>query len=160
MLRSSYLISSPLYRDVDLHPMGKDVLVKVNGLEVPLSGLPYQHPTGLSSLSCCRGNTDHHNSSMFQVICIKVWGSLFLLPFITLESILIKKKGEGLSLYAPRLGLQEVYFDKDTWKASTIFHGRAVIDALTFLLFYWDFQRIIQHNIHCCIIGVVKINIT
>ncbi|XP_062411383.1 vitellogenin-like isoform X3 [Sardina pilchardus] len=65
--------------DIDLYPMGNNVLVKVNGLEVPLSNLPYQHPT---------------------------------------ESILIKQSGEGLSIYAPRLGLQEVHLGKDTWKVN------------------------------------------
>ncbi|XP_030640314.1 vitellogenin-like [Chanos chanos] len=32
--------------DVDLYPMGSEVLVKVNGVEVPASNLPYQHPSG------------------------------------------------------------------------------------------------------------------
>ncbi|XP_041913750.1 vitellogenin-like isoform X1 [Alosa sapidissima] len=65
--------------DIDLYTMGNNMLVKVNGLEVPLSNLPYQHPT---------------------------------------ESILIKQRGEGLSLYAPSLGLQEVYLGKDIWKVN------------------------------------------
>ncbi|XP_076134159.1 vitellogenin-like [Alosa pseudoharengus] len=65
--------------DIDLYPMGNNMLVKVNGLEVPISNLPYQHPT---------------------------------------ESILIKQRVEGLSLYAPSLGLQEVYLGKDIWKVN------------------------------------------
>ncbi|KAL2090118.1 hypothetical protein ACEWY4_014806 [Coilia grayii] len=65
--------------DIDLYPVGNDVLVKVNGLEVPVSSLPYQHPT---------------------------------------ECILIKKRADGLSIYAPGLGLQEMYMGKDTWKVN------------------------------------------
>lgn len=38
--------------DIDLYPVGNDILLKVNGIEVPVSSLPYQHPTGLSSLLC------------------------------------------------------------------------------------------------------------
>ncbi|XP_063057820.1 vitellogenin-like isoform X3 [Engraulis encrasicolus] len=32
--------------DVDLYPVGSDVLVKVNGMEVPINNLPYKHPSG------------------------------------------------------------------------------------------------------------------
>uniref|UniRef100_A0A8D0AWA1 Phosvitin n=1 Tax=Sander lucioperca TaxID=283035 RepID=A0A8D0AWA1_SANLU len=32
--------------DVDLHPKGSVIIVKVNGVEIPISNLPYQHPTG------------------------------------------------------------------------------------------------------------------
>ncbi|XP_055772178.1 vitellogenin-like [Salvelinus fontinalis] len=35
-------------------------------------------------------------------------------------SIKIKRKGEGVSLYAPSHGLQEVYFDKDSWKIKVV----------------------------------------
>ncbi|XP_063057813.1 vitellogenin-like [Engraulis encrasicolus] len=65
--------------DIDLYPVGNDILLKVNGIEVPVSSLPYQHPT---------------------------------------ESILIKQRADGLALFAPRLGLQEVYLNKDSWKVN------------------------------------------
>ncbi|XP_063057816.1 vitellogenin-like isoform X2 [Engraulis encrasicolus] len=32
--------------DVDLYPTGSDVLVKINGMEVPVSSLPYRHASG------------------------------------------------------------------------------------------------------------------
>nr|XP_046247526.1 vitellogenin-2-like [Scatophagus argus] len=32
--------------DVDMYPKDNVVMVKVNGVEIPLSNLPYQHPTG------------------------------------------------------------------------------------------------------------------
>ncbi|XP_038855683.1 vitellogenin isoform X2 [Salvelinus namaycush] len=35
-------------------------------------------------------------------------------------SIKVKRKGEGVSLYAPSHGLQEVYFDKDSWKIKVV----------------------------------------
>ncbi|KAM8887734.1 vitellogenin-like [Synchiropus picturatus] len=31
--------------DIDLYPRNSDVIVKVNGMEIPISNLPYQHPT-------------------------------------------------------------------------------------------------------------------
>ncbi|XP_030640291.1 vitellogenin-like isoform X1 [Chanos chanos] len=67
--------------DVDLYPMGSEVLVKINGMEVPASNLPYQHPSG---------------------------------------TIQTKKNAGGLSLYAPRHGLQEVYFSKDGWRIQVV----------------------------------------
>ncbi|ROL40725.1 Vitellogenin [Anabarilius grahami] len=63
--------------DVDLYALGTDAKVKVNEMEVPLSSLPYQHPSG---------------------------------------SIQIREKADGLSLYAPSHGLQEVYFANGHWK--------------------------------------------
>ncbi|CDQ71698.1 unnamed protein product [Oncorhynchus mykiss] len=62
--------------DIDMYPKDNDVWVKVNGLEVPINNLPYQHATG---------------------------------------SIQIRQKSQGLSLFAPSHGLQEVYVDKNTW---------------------------------------------
>lgn len=32
--------------DIDLYPKNTDVIVKVNGMEIPVINLPYQHPTG------------------------------------------------------------------------------------------------------------------
>nr|AAI54733.1 Vtg2 protein [Danio rerio] len=63
--------------DIDLYTLGTDAKVKINGLEVPISSLPYQHPSG---------------------------------------SIQIREKADGLSLYAPSLGLHEVYFANGDWK--------------------------------------------
>ncbi|XP_067452954.1 vitellogenin-1-like [Thunnus thynnus] len=31
--------------DIDLHPKNTDVIVKINGREIPINNLPYQHPT-------------------------------------------------------------------------------------------------------------------
>ncbi|XP_071386636.1 vitellogenin-2-like isoform X2 [Centroberyx affinis] len=67
--------------DVDLYPKDNDVMVKVNGLEIPISNLPYQHPTG---------------------------------------KIQIRQRGEGIALHAPSHGLQEVYFDLNTWKVKVV----------------------------------------
>uniref|UniRef100_A0A674F5X0 Vitellogenin n=1 Tax=Salmo trutta TaxID=8032 RepID=A0A674F5X0_SALTR len=67
--------------DVDLYPVENDVIVKVNGMEIPKDDLPYQDPSA---------------------------------------SIKIKRKGEGISLYAPSHGLQEVYFDKNSWKIKVV----------------------------------------
>ncbi|CAM4655355.1 unnamed protein product [Leuciscus chuanchicus] len=63
--------------DVEFYSLGTDAKVKVNGMEVPISSLPYQHPSG---------------------------------------SIQIRKKDDGLSLYAHSQGLQEVYFASGQWK--------------------------------------------
>ncbi|KAL1251198.1 hypothetical protein QQF64_018994 [Cirrhinus molitorella] len=63
--------------NVDLYALGENAKVKINEMEVPISSLPYQHPSG---------------------------------------SIQIREKADGLSLYAPSHGLQEVYFANDLWK--------------------------------------------
>ena len=34
------------YSDVDLFRAENNLVVKVNGLEIPITNLPYQHPTG------------------------------------------------------------------------------------------------------------------
>nr|AVA30492.1 vitellogenin Aa [Scatophagus argus] len=67
--------------DIDLYPKNYDVIVKVNGREIPISNLPYQHPTA---------------------------------------KIQIRPNGEGISVYAPSLGLHEVYFDKYSWKVKVV----------------------------------------
>ncbi|KAM3876385.1 vitellogenin-like [Diretmus argenteus] len=67
--------------DVDLYPKNNDIMVKVNGLEIPMRNLPYQHPTG---------------------------------------NIQIRQRGQGISLHAPSHGLQEVYFDMNTWKVKVV----------------------------------------
>ncbi|XP_019735914.1 vitellogenin-1-like isoform X2 [Hippocampus comes] len=63
--------------DIDLYLRDTNVVVKVNGREVPTSHLPYQHPTA---------------------------------------KIEIRPNKDGISVYAPSLGLHEVYFDKNSWK--------------------------------------------
>ncbi|KAM9848968.1 vitellogenin-1-like [Aulostomus maculatus] len=67
--------------DIDLYPKNADVIVKVNGMEIPVDSLPYQHPTA---------------------------------------KIQIRPKDEGMSVYAPSLGLHEVYFDKNSWKVKVV----------------------------------------
>lgn len=32
--------------DVDMYPKDNAIMVRVNGVEIPISNLPYQHPTG------------------------------------------------------------------------------------------------------------------
>ena len=98
------------FRDVDLFPTGSDVLVKVNGMEVPISSLPYQHPSGKLNIFIFiyySKNTD------LLIIC--VYNKMVLV----LGSIQIRQKAQGLVLHAPSLGLQEVYFSKDTWRVNT-----------------------------------------
>ncbi|XP_043078158.1 vitellogenin-like [Puntigrus tetrazona] len=63
--------------NVDFYALGSNAQVKMNEMEVPISSLPYQHPSG---------------------------------------SIQIREKADGLSLYAPSHGLQEVYFANGHWK--------------------------------------------
>ncbi|XP_073699923.1 vitellogenin-like [Garra rufa] len=63
--------------NVDLYALGANAKVKMNEMEVPISNLPYQHPSG---------------------------------------SIQIREKADGLSLYAPSHGLQELYFANGLWK--------------------------------------------
>lgn len=36
--------------DVDMYPKDNAVMVKVNGVEIPINNLPYLHPTGCLSL--------------------------------------------------------------------------------------------------------------
>ncbi|XP_031719924.1 LOW QUALITY PROTEIN: vitellogenin 2 [Anarrhichthys ocellatus] len=67
--------------DIDLYPNNTDVIVKVNGMEIPINNLPHQHPTA---------------------------------------KIQIRPKGEGISVYAPSHGLQEVYFDKNSWTVKVV----------------------------------------
>nr|BAE43870.1 vitellogenin [Pagrus major] len=67
--------------DIDLYPKNTDVIVKVNGMEIPINNLPYQHPTA---------------------------------------KIQIRPKGEGISVYAPSLGLHEVYFDRNSWTVKVV----------------------------------------
>nr|BAD93695.1 vitellogenin [Verasper moseri] len=67
--------------DIDLYPKNADVILKVNGMEIPISNLPYQHPTA---------------------------------------KIQIRPKEEGISVFAPSLGLHEVYFDKNSWKVKVV----------------------------------------
>lgn len=40
-----------------------------------------------------------------------------LLCYILLAKIQISSKGKGISVFAPSLGLHEVYIDRNTWKA-------------------------------------------
>lgn len=54
-------------------------------------------------------------SFIHSLICF--FASLFFT-----ESILIKQRADGLALFAPRLGLQEVYLNKDSWKVSPMLH--------------------------------------
>ncbi|XP_051231932.1 vitellogenin-2 [Dicentrarchus labrax] len=67
--------------DVDLYPKDSAIMVKVNGVEIPISNLPYQHPAG---------------------------------------QIQIRQRGEGIALYAPSHGLQEVYFDLNALKVKVV----------------------------------------
>ncbi|KAL3047366.1 hypothetical protein OYC64_021559 [Pagothenia borchgrevinki] len=67
--------------DIDLYAKNSEVIVKVNGMEIPTNNLPYQHPTA---------------------------------------PIQIKHKGEGISVFAPSLGLHEVYFDKNSWMIKVV----------------------------------------
>ncbi|KAK1896871.1 Vitellogenin-1 [Dissostichus eleginoides] len=67
--------------DIDLYPKNSEVIVKVNGMEIPINNLPYQHPTA---------------------------------------PIQIMPKGEGISVFAPSLGLHEVYFDKNSWTVKVV----------------------------------------
>ncbi|XP_053287447.1 vitellogenin-1 [Pleuronectes platessa] len=67
--------------DIDLYPKNADVILKVNGMEIPMSNLPYQHPTA---------------------------------------KIQIRPVDKGISVFAPSLGLHEVYFDKNSWKVKVV----------------------------------------
>uniref|UniRef100_H3BVT1 Vitellogenin 2 n=1 Tax=Tetraodon nigroviridis TaxID=99883 RepID=H3BVT1_TETNG len=67
--------------DIDLFPKSASMGVKVNGREIPVANLPYQHP--------------------------KV-------------KLQIRQKGEGISVYAPSLGLHEVYIDRNTWRVQVV----------------------------------------
>ena len=98
------------FRDVDLFPTGSDVLVKVNGMGVPISSLPYKHPSGKLNIFIFiyySKNTD------LLIIC--VYNKMVLV----LGSIQIRQKAQGLVLHAPSLGLQEVYFSKDASRVNT-----------------------------------------
>ena len=35
------------FSDIDLYPENDNMIVKVNGMQIPISSLPYQHPTGI-----------------------------------------------------------------------------------------------------------------
>ncbi|XP_034529933.1 vitellogenin 2 [Notolabrus celidotus] len=67
--------------DVDMYPRDGVIMVMVNGVEIPISKLPYQHPEA---------------------------------------KIQIRQKGQGIALHAPSHGLQEVYFDLNTWKVKVV----------------------------------------
>ncbi|KAM8746385.1 vitellogenin-1-like [Acanthopagrus schlegelii] len=67
--------------DIDLYPKNTDVIVKVNGMEIPINNLPYQHPTA---------------------------------------KIQMRQTGEGISVFAPSLGLHEVYFDRNSWTVKVV----------------------------------------
>ncbi|XP_060889620.1 vitellogenin-1-like [Labrus mixtus] len=67
--------------DIDLYPKNNNVIVKVNGMEIPITNLPYEHPTA---------------------------------------KIQISQNGDGISVYAPSHGLQEVFFDKNSWKVKVV----------------------------------------
>lgn len=38
--------------------------------------------------------------------------------FVLLAQIQIRPTGEGISVFAPTLGLHEVYFDRNSWKVT------------------------------------------
>lgn len=38
--------------------------------------------------------------------------------FVLLAQIQIRPNGEGISVFAPNLGLHEVYFDRNSWKVT------------------------------------------
>ncbi|KAM7011967.1 LOW QUALITY PROTEIN: vitellogenin 2 [Tautogolabrus adspersus] len=67
--------------DVDMYLRDSVVMVKINGVEIPINNLPYQHPEG---------------------------------------KIQIIQRDQGIALHAPSHGLQEVYFDLNTWKVKVV----------------------------------------
>ncbi|KAM8874526.1 vitellogenin-like isoform 2-T2 [Spinachia spinachia] len=67
--------------DIDLYSNITDVIVKVNGMEIPISNLPH-----------------HHLNAKIQ----------------------IRPKGKGISVYAPSHGLQEVYYNKNSWTVRVV----------------------------------------
>ncbi|KAM9831430.1 vitellogenin 2 [Neosynchiropus ocellatus] len=67
--------------DVELYSKKGVSSVKVNGMEIPVSNLPYQHHTG---------------------------------------KIQIRPRGDGISLFAPSHGIQEVYFDLHQQKVKVV----------------------------------------
>ncbi|XP_068174544.1 vitellogenin-1-like [Antennarius striatus] len=67
--------------DIDLSQNNTEIIVKVNGVEIPFNNLPYHHLTA---------------------------------------KILISQNRDGVSIYAPSLGLHEVFFDKDSLKVKVV----------------------------------------
>uniref|UniRef100_A0A3Q3AEG8 Vitellogenin-2-like n=1 Tax=Kryptolebias marmoratus TaxID=37003 RepID=A0A3Q3AEG8_KRYMA len=67
--------------DIDLYHKDSDIMVKVNGAEIPTNNLPYQHPEG---------------------------------------NITIRKNDEGISLFAPSHGLQEVFYSLSELKVKVV----------------------------------------
>ncbi|XP_053712740.1 vitellogenin-2-like [Synchiropus splendidus] len=67
--------------DVELYSKRGVSNVKVNGMEIPVSNLPYQHHTG---------------------------------------KIQIRARGDGIALFAPSHGIQEVYFDPNKQKVKVV----------------------------------------
>lgn len=81
-----------------MYQKGRVAMVKVNKAEIPVSQLPYHHPTGLLCLPLeVIPVTQHSMSSGFGA-------------FVSAD-IHIRRSGEGIALHAPEHGLQEVYFD-------------------------------------------------
>lgn len=52
----------------------------------------------------------------YLYIFVRGFRELPLLCYILLAKIQISPKGEGISVFAPSLGLNEVYIDRNTWK--------------------------------------------
>lgn len=93
--------------DVDLFSKSINMGVKVNGKEISLDSLPYQHPIGYSPLH-------HPNKYLYILGGGEVRQSQ--LCSVLLAKIQIRSKDEGISVYAPSLGLHEVYVDRNIWK--------------------------------------------
>lgn len=85
-------------------------------MEIPITSLPYQHPTGFHF---------HYTYKAGVAATCKIyiaWTKILYTPLLIFPTakIEIRPIGEGLSIYAPSHGLHEVYFDKNSWKVNAI----------------------------------------
>lgn len=98
--------------DIDMYNKNNAVELKVNGTLVQLSNQIYQHPSGnfpktiLAVTFTQFSKLKKTNKKKTSLLTL----SLFL------GQIHIRQRGEGIALYAPFYGLQEIYFEVNALK--------------------------------------------
>lgn len=100
-----------------MYPKDNAIVVMVNGVEIPISNLPYQHPEGFCLFKI--NNSINLSSELFSLQKKKVVNTenAILTQAVWISGqIQIRQRGPGISLHAPAHGLQEVFMDLNALK--------------------------------------------
>lgn len=101
-----------------MYPKDNAIVVMVNGVEIPISNLPYQHPEGFCLFKI--NNSIHLSSELFslqiKIIIVNTENATLTHAVWISGQIQIRQSGPGITLRAPAHGLQEVFMDLNALK--------------------------------------------